>query len=1440
MDMRIGSMRHCIGAAALLCMLLFSAVLLPSAHAAEPTYYYISAAAGSNANDGLTADSAVQTMTKAMSLAVVSKPSEAVFVFTDTYKVPAAVSEFAHSMPFTFTTNDGKVDYGATGAKLVFGNALRFYLQGDTTFENITIEYSGTLNFVAQYNPITFGKGVVTKRMDSEACGVYIVGGWQNPAASKDVTLDSHITIESGTFYRVIGGSRQSGSSTELSFTGTHHITVNGGEIDALYSGSLQSHQSRNVVITVSGGKIDALYFGGDDEHGLHGSADATFAGGELSQVCVNNVVGDVTVSLLGAKVRKMDVSYATTALEKLHKNAGSTKTLRYHGYFYTAEDILTYTGFTDVQNNTILYAKENANGNGLSESTPASFAEAMQIAAKIGGTVKVLGTVRFTDYAEPAHREKITVVGASDNARVQISGTYTFAGETCFENLTLGGRGTLDASGGIFATADSIKLDSGADLLIKGSANLGGGTFAEIRDAKTVSLTGAMVEKITGGSTATHIEVESGSIGTLVTAESSIQEFTLSMLGGSIDKVIFRNVTEHLSYRLLGGSVSAYAVEGTNVQGELTVDESKYSQSSLSAAASLFAIRNEVVFFLCDGASGSGKSAHDASSSLTAAYAALNESGGTLVICGPYTLKTSSASFKNEKPIVITSVYNGVDYAKSNGAQLIFQTNYFCGGDTEFKDITLAADGRYLSIYGNCHKLVLGENITSTKHENSGTYLSVMGGSQSAIRNASTDLTIRSGTWQRVRGGTAANGSQDFAVNLKIEGGEFMEYLTLGSSASHDGDINAVIDGGTFYQGIYASTLTNAQHYFNSKVSLLIRGGTFYGNIAPARATVSVYLGTYSGSFDVAISGGNFDHLTELLGTDGRVKDMTSSLQVTKNMDLDAAVSGTMTFVNPIRTNGADPWLFYLDGYYYYTATTGSTLGIARATNIGDLKYAEYVTVYDPEDGKMWSRNLWSPEIHYYSDEEIGEGNGGWYCYIACDDGDNVHHRMYVVKCLDGNNLFGRWGNPLTGEVNVPQKIEAKDISGFDSMWAAGQTDIRIGGKLYMMYVTERGRYTPSDDFGQTINIVEMTNPWTIVGQSAVICKSDYEWEMGGASATKPKVVEGGTAVYADDGTIYIVYSGSGYWTTEYQLGQLKYLGGDPLDVKNWEKRPTSILRKSDEINGCGHASYVTDTSGQDWVCYHAYIGKTTESGRYAFVEPYYADKNGVVIADGSEHPAPIDTVYEVALNSMSLADKISGFDSVTEIDSPFARSRSYAENFSDVANTHWFYSYVKNAYEIGLASGTSNTTFSPDSSFTVAQALTAAANIHSIYHAKTVRAAAAGEKWYDPYVEYCIENGIITKDQFANYDANITRGDMAIVFAGILPASEYAAVRSGNIPDVTADMACASAVRKLYDAGVVGGDTGTGNYRPSDSLKRSEACVIFTRIAMKNQRAQ
>ncbi len=1419
----------------IICALIMTVLLAFCISAAEAEYYYVNSETGT-LNALATKDSPTKFFTDACEMAAESGVKNAVIVITNAYDFPNTVKEVSHEgVKLTITSNDGETDYRKNGAKLNFsGKTLRYYLAGDTTFKDIDIEYNETVNFTAGYNPITFDTGVTLSNTAGEECGVYVVGGYQAPTDAVDTTKDSHITIRSGSFLQVVGGSRDkadgiSGTTYKIcTFTGTHYIDISGGEIDRFYGASARTHYSHSANIKVSGGKIGTANIAGDLSRRLNGDAVAEFSGGEIGTLNVNNIIGKGDITICGAKIGSISVSCYNSEVTTLEEKANKPKTLYYDATLYSAEEIEKFAvGFDATLNIARIYVKAGANGNGKDEANPMGFAEGFENAARTGSSLFVIGKIELNGFSEPTHAKAVEIFGATEDAELVLSGKYTLGGETKFDSVKISGSGSFVSNGAALYMLENVKTDG--NLVLEGSAYLYGGKYKAVLNAERVFVFGGEVLEISG-SKDTFIEVAGGKAGTVKSAAAS--SFELIVSGGEVDKVEISGVSEELILRLVGGKVGTFATSGENVKGTLYMDEKAYSPGDLGEAAKLFEKDSAKVYYICDGGEGSGASFASAGGSLKDAYAYFGESDGTVVVCGKYTVPNSAfKDVKNSGKVTVTSLYDGVDYRETNDAEIVFYGNFYCGGETEFNNIVLNDAVTYLSIFANNEKLLLGENISCTVSGASTTYLSVMGGGRDKSEGGASALTIKSGTWQRVRGGAAAGGSTAYTVNLKIYGGTFIERLTLGSAGAFDGVINTAIYGGEFRQGIFAATLSSASQKLSADVNLDIYGGTFYSEISPAADKI----GVYSGSFDVNIYGGEFAHLVDLKGAAELSGGMTSS--VISKVDLNSEEKGTMTFKNPLRKDGADPWLFYHDGFYYYTRT-GNTpdLKLIKVANIGDLPYANGTTIYKPKEGERYSSSTWSPEIHYYTDEEIGEGNGGWYCYIAGDDHTNAavsSHRMYVIKCLDGDNLLGRWGNPLTGEVNVPLEVTAPDIPNFHDTWAAGQTSIRIDGKLYTMYVTV------VDDGGgkkhQTINIVEMTNPWTINGGSTVICEPEYDWEIG--NHKNLYIVECGTPVYAEDGSIHIVYSACGYSTPEYKLGQLKYLGGDPTDKANWQKAPEPILSRSDEVNGCGSASYVTDTSGQGWICYNAYTGVDTSGLRYAFAEPYTADANGVVIGDGRRHPAPLDTEQTAALNPLPLMKKISDFDRVENTENRFKPVREYADSFTDVTASHWFYSYVKDAYGIGLVNGTSTTKFSPDGTFTVAQALTAAANIHSIYSGKVIDKATGGT-WYKPYADYCVANGIIKEDAFKDYDAPITRGDMAIVFANVLPASEYTAIREGSIPDVNESMACFSAVQKLYNAGIIGGDAGSGRYRPNDSLKRSEACVIFTRIALRDMR--
>lgn len=189
------------------------------------------------------------------------------------------------------------------------------------------------------------------------------------------------------------------------------------------------------------------------------------------------------------------------------------------------------------------------------------------------------------------------------------------------------------------------------------------------------------------------------------------------------------------------------------------------------------------------------------------------------------------------------------------------------------------------------------------------------------------------------------------------------------------------------------------------------------------------------------------------------------------------------------------------------------------------------------------------------------------------------------------------------------------------------------------------------------------------------------------------------------------------------------------------------------------------------------------------------------------------------------------------------FKTANSYAGHFTDVSDSAWYVSYVKQAYEYGLVNGSSKTTFSPDANLNLAQTITLAARLHSIYAtgAEPDGAVPAGGKWYDPYVSYALENGII-KQPYASYDAAAKRSEVAVIFAAALPQSAFPEIRTvsdGAIPDVATSAAYSGAVYTLYRAGILSGNDTSGTFTPDSSIKRSEIAAICVRIADPAQRS-
>ncbi len=699
----------------------------------------------------------------------------------------------------------------------------------------------------------------------------------------------------------------------------------------------------------------------------------------------------------------------------------------------------------------------------------------------------------------------------------------------------------------------------------------------------------------------------------------------------------------------------------------------------TMSAIVALLSISTFAagVVYVKDGGSGNGSSASAPVGTLTDAFNALGDEGGTIVVCGVCTISEQFIEPAHTGKVTVTSKYNSVNYATKSSAAVEFYNNYYISGPTVFNYITLRActDGTkthpYNGIFGRANNFTLGTSVTTELGEGCSTYLSIIGGSYATYKNKAPTITIKSGTWQRVRGGASKSGGTNYDINMVINGGTFIERIVLSSAAasipssytsgalcSHNGDIKLTVTDGTFVGGIFATAHLVDDDIFSGDVAITLNGGTFYETIGVAAEPI----GTHNGSFTLNINGGEYQHLLGIVGTTALTGAMTSTVTYGEDIDLEKAESGNISFTNYLRKNNADPFMFYHDGYYYYTATGATSVSLIKVANIVDIKTVAGHTILSPDS----YTDLWSPEIHYFSADEIGEEYAGWYMFVGAKEKDASgtiaeNQRQYVAKCLDGDNFLGRWGDPVTGEVNVLRKMTFANGGYNDNALCGGSSPIRINGKVYLTFVSEKGRGT--SEFHQTINITTFETPWNITGTPVEICRPDYDWEKNGywygenangEMTWWPQVVEGASAVYSNSGDVYLMYTGSGYWTTWYALGYLKFTGTNPLSKSSWTKNKNPVLQRvetltEESVNGCGHGSYFTDHAGQMWVAYHGYIGVDTSSKRFSFVEPIYVTSSGVSIGNKTGHPAAVDKVYKVTANPMSLSEKISGFDTLS-----------------------------------------------------------------------------------------------------------------------------------------------------------------------------------------------
>lgn len=260
--------------------------------------------------------------------------------------------------------------------------------------------------------------------------------------------------------------------------------------------------------------------------------------------------------------------------------------------------------------------------------------------------------------------------------------------------------------------------------------------------------------------------------------------------------------------------------------------------------------------YFLKDGGGGDALTPETAQGSITMVFNKVNPAGGdTIVVCGNFGLADYVAPAHTGE-VVITQVYNGVDY-RTNEDQSI---NYFydktkgrrftMNGPVKFENINFKSGGgslTYILFIANYHPITMGKGIyvddSGFAYTGTASSLCILGGYQDTKESASRDLDAR----------------------ITIESGKFMVIgfnRNEGSGATYTGNSYIDVSGGEITH-ILGSELKGMGGNLNVNVS----GGKVSGTIYAGYQSIDPTKNSGSRSSEVTISAGDFSTCQAIIG---------------------------------------------------------------------------------------------------------------------------------------------------------------------------------------------------------------------------------------------------------------------------------------------------------------------------------------------------------------------------------------------------------------------------------------------------------------------------------------------------------------------------------------------------------------------------------------------
>lgn len=183
---------------------------------------------------------------------------------------------------------------------------------------------------------------------------------------------------------------------------------------------------------------------------------------------------------------------------------------------------------------------------------------------------------------------------------------------------------------------------------------------------------------------------------------------------------------------------------------------------------------------------------------------------------------------------------------------------------------------------------------------------------------------------------------------------------------------------------------------------------------------------------------------------------------------------------------------------------------------------------------------------------------------------------------------------------------------------------------------------------------------------------------------------------------------------------------------------------------------------------------------------------------------------------------------------------------DFTDLQTTDWYYDYIADVVEMGIMSGTGVETFSPDQAVTKMSAVVIACMVSQLKKEGEITIhAAEGEEWYRPYLEYALEEKILTGKiedyPWEEMKIPVSRAQTAHVLRRAVTNTdlkEINDIKRGDITDVPSSSEYYSDIYTLCRAGVFSGSP-DGTFQPDAQITRAQIAIVVDCLMNEDLRA-